>query len=676
MSASPPPVQIQSMLRKAKSASQAQNLPQARHWLEKAVQKAPRYFPAQHLLANLCLAQKDYAEAARLFAYLLEHLPSKSPLSAEFYGKLGKALTGLHNLEEASKSYWQSLKIQRQQPETWQALARIEERRGRRGAALDAWLEVLKLKGPSASLHHRIGLLFLALREYKRAEAQFQSALQVQADFAPSLYQLAAFYERQGPLEKAREALSALIELQPENALWQFQLETLQPTIPQSAQEITEARQRLKTTLQHYTETGLNCSPSDLNQYTCFNYFILTYQGEHPNRQLREAFVSLFRPLLPRWEPPPPRPETERAEIAFLVTAGHENIFARSVCPLLNRFDTSRFNYTIFAPQEGFDKEIAPQLTRDDIRHIVLPGELKRAAETVFAAHCDILNFWEIGTDNVNFFLPFYRLAPIQTLSWGWPLTSGNPEVDYFLSSVGMEPPGSEAEYTEKLHRFSVLPAYFERPKDPEPQERQDFGFSAQDHLYFCAQTLLKIHPDFDVVVREILRRDPQAQVIFLKFREPQIAASLATRLRAACGENAARLHFLKRLPYEQYLSLLRVSDLVLDSFYYSGANTSCEALAMGTPVVCWPSDQQRGRFTASVYELMGLPELISESPEAYLEMALKLGTQATVRQELSAKILKRCEHFFGDQTIVHEYETFFAQALTEARHKASSPKG
>jgi hypothetical protein len=79
------------------------------------------------------------------------------------------------------------------------------------------------------------------------------------------------------------------------------------------------------------------------------------------------------------------------------------------------------------------------------------------AVEQLRAAAFDALYFWEVGTDATNYFLPFCRLAPLQVTGWGWPETSGAPELDCHVSSAALAPPGAERLFTEPLARLPRL---------------------------------------------------------------------------------------------------------------------------------------------------------------------------------------------------------------------------
>ena len=111
-------------------------------------------------------------------------------------------------------------------------------------------------------------------------------------------------------------------------------------------------------------------------------------------------------------------------------------------------------------------------------------------AATIQAARFDVLYYWEVGTDDTNYFLPYLRLAPVQCTSWGIQITSGIPTVDYYISSALVEPDDAADHYSEELLLARTLLSYQQRVELGEsPKRREDFGIRAERHLYLCAES-------------------------------------------------------------------------------------------------------------------------------------------------------------------------------------------
>jgi predicted O-linked N-acetylglucosamine transferase (SPINDLY family) len=77
----------------------------------------------------------------------------------------------------------------------------------------------------------------------------------------------------------------------------------------------------------------------------------------------------------------------------------------------------------------------------------------------------------------------------------------------------------------------------------------------------------------------------------------------------------------------------------MLDTLHWSGGNTSLDALACGLPIVTLPGAFMRGRQSAGMLGLLGLPELIARDRADYLAIAARLGGDADWRRECALRI-------------------------------------
>jgi predicted O-linked N-acetylglucosamine transferase (SPINDLY family) len=301
-------------------------------------------------------------------------------------------------------------------------------------------------------------------------------------------------------------------------------------------------------------------------------------------------------------------------------------------------------------------------------RVVTLSPKLEIARRQVAEERLDVLYYPEIGMDPLAYFLAFARLAPVQCVSWGHPVTSGIPTIDYFLSSARMEPEGAEAHYTETLVRFPNINVYYEEPKLTLPAKvRQDFGLDEAAHLYLCTQSLFKIHPDFDEVLGAILSADAQAIVVLLTGVHPSWEKALQARFRRTLPEQAHRIRFLPRQSQDDFLHVQALADVLLDTFPFGGGNTGYEALAFGTPIVTMPGAFLRGRLTYAFYEQMGVLDCVARSPQEYANIAVRLGTDPAHRATVRDRILASKDRLYEDRTVIRDLEEFLAASVRRA---------
>ena len=123
-----------------------------------------------------------------------------------------------------------------------------------------------------------------------------------------------------------------------------------------------------------------------------------------------------------------------------------------------------------------------------------------------------------------------------------------------------------------------------------------------------------------------------------------------------------SRISFMPRLSAKDYLHLMRLAKVVLDTPIFSGGNSSFEALAAGKVVITLPGEYMRGLFTAGIYKQMGLDDLIPRTVENYVELAVTLATDADERIRVENRIRERLPLIFKNLDTVHSHEKFFME--------------
>jgi protein O-GlcNAc transferase len=256
------------------------------------------------------------------------------------------------------------------------------------------------------------------------------------------------------------------------------------------------------------------------------------------------------------------------------------------------------------------------------------------------------------------------RLAPVQCAGWGHPVTSGHKNIDYYFSSAVMEPDNAELHYSEKLILIEGLGTYYSKPVLPTPARRTDFALPEGKTLYLCPQSLFKIHPDNDAQLAHILERDPNGVIVLFAGRHPNITNALLARLAQALGalgmEPQGRSIILPSMAHDDYLRVNMLCDVMLDTLHWSGGNTTLDALACGLPVVTLPGEFMRGRQSYGMLKCMGLNELIAKDQDDYVEIAIKIGTDSTWRQQVVQRIIASRHRIFEMETSLRQLESFY----------------
>jgi predicted O-linked N-acetylglucosamine transferase (SPINDLY family) len=299
---------------------------------------------------------------------------------------------------------------------------------------------------------------------------------------------------------------------------------------------------------------------------------------------------------------------------------------------------------------------------------VTLPHNLEGAQKAIAALNLDILVYLDLGLDHLTWFLPFSRLATLQCALYGHPMTTGIPNLDIFLSPAPMEPPEAEKYYSEALYALPCLLSGF----SPPPAQTAALKQAHKGHIYLCAQSLFKVHPDMDNALLTILRNDAGAELHFFVSGREQETHALQKRLHRSLGTLSSQLRWREQCSAQEFSAALRAADVVLDTAYFSGGSTSFKALGEGVPVLTLEGAFMRGRQTSGMYRYLGdigklggkdnlggLDELIAHSWEEYSDKALNLANSPMRRRELRELLLANNYRLFEDAESISQLEAF-----------------
>ena len=361
---------------------------------------------------------------------------------------------------------------------------------------------------------------------------------------------------------------------------------------------------------------------------------------------------------------------SQRKRIGFLVTQRHQGIFLRCMRGILEHLDRQDFEIVILC-SHSIVATIREAIRRDDLRFVSFGRSISDAVSMIREAACDLIHYWEIGSDAINYFLPFARLAPVQSTSHGSLITSGNPAVQYFLSSELTEPDGSEDHYSESLWKSKTLLFYEGRVPPVPPVSRSYFPVPQTGALYVCLQNPFKFHPDIDALLGGILAADPTGTIVLLGGRHQRVVSLLKERFAEAMPEHCRRIVLLPwQKLFQEYCRLLQLADVVLDPPHYTAGSSIYDILSYHQPIVTMRGKLAVGRVTAGYYRKMGMDDLVAASPDEYVRTAVRIGTDRDYRLSVRHRIEAGAAAIFNDMEAVREHERFFSETIAAASAK------
>jgi predicted O-linked N-acetylglucosamine transferase (SPINDLY family) len=459
---------------------------------------------------------------------------------------------------------------------------------------------------------------------------------------------------------KPNDAVALLARLMPvdDSPMPRILSAIMLPQIYESAGAIDDWRNRAVGLLNDLYLSGFRM---DLNQMLAIPWFSLAYQGKSDIEPMK-LLASLYRaPAQRRLGAVKARRVDGRIRLGILSSYFRANhTIGKLTCGLIATLDREEFFVTVFSCGRH-DDDVARLIQDQADAFVELPTDLPLARSLIAGQKLDALYFTDIGMAPQSYTLAHTRFAPVQCVTWGHPDTTGIPTVDYFISSEALDVPDAQQHYSEKLVRLPNLAVYYYRPALPaSPGNRAQFQLPEGCNLYGIPQTLIKIHPNFDSILRQILTRDPTGLLVLLSGNRPGWDQMLISRFARSMPDAVNRVRFVPRQDFEGFMRLNSICDVLLDPPDFGGGNTSYEALAMGIPIVTWPSPFLRGRITYAMYQAMGMDDCIANSAEQYVDLAVGLATDKTRRAEVSRKILRTNSVLYENSAGIRELEQFF----------------
>jgi protein O-GlcNAc transferase len=512
------------------------------------------------------------------------------------------------------------------------------------------------------------------------AIAQYHAALGIDPNFFMAHYNCGVALRGEARISEARAHFARAFALKPdfleaELALCMAEL----PALYRDASDIASQRdayaKRLAQLAADVTRAGVPAALAEA--IGSHQPFYLPYQGFN-DRELQSSYGSLVCKIMAaRFEPPAlPNPPPPHQPIRLGIVSGFFRQHSNWKIPIkgwLKMLDRDRFR--IFGYHTGVERDGETELAASLCdRFVQGPLSLDYWRRTILDDAPHVLLFPEIGMDKVSAQLAAQRLAAVQCASWGHPVTSGFPTIDYFISSDLMEPPNAGAHYSENLIRLPNLSIYYE-PVDVAPLEigRAELGLRADAVVYWCAQSLPKYLPQFNEVFARIATLIPDCQFAFIEFGGGRgVTEMFKMRLErafGAAGLNAAdHCVFLPRLAPDRFTAAIGQCDLVLDSIGWSGCNSILESLVHDIPIVTFSGEMMRGRHAAAILNMMNVRETTARTIDEYVSMACVLGRDEKRRKEVSSEIAANKHRLYRDLQCIAGLQSFLEEAVRKPR--------
>jgi len=288
-------------------------------------------------------------------------------------------------------------------------------------------------------------------------------------------------------------------------------------------------------------------------------------------------------------------------------------------------------------------------------RLVQLPEDLNAKAQTIRQDDLDFLFICTNTTAVTNqiTILALHKLARVQIATFNSPVTTGMKNIDYYLTGKLTEFKNSE-HYSENLLFLNGQGYCFNYGDfDPKPTQtftRQLFDLKEEQTIFISAANFYKLTPELKETWVKVIAQVPNSILILMPFGQswsnqyPKEALVKSLHLLfEKYTISIDRLKLFDPLPNRiEVREALKIADVYLDSYPYSGTTSLIEPLEIGLPSVVRKGNTLRNRMGAAMLQSIHLSDLVVENEESYINLAVKLGTDEKLRSQYREQILEK----------------------------------
>ncbi|CCG40907.1 O-linked N-acetylglucosamine transferase, SPINDLY family protein [Magnetospirillum molischianum] len=646
-------IDLQRDMAKAAALAQAGKTKPAIALLERVVTAAPTALAARYSLALTLLTTGRYAEALPHLDRILEVEP-KNP--AALYSK-ARGLMALDRAEEALPLLRPLAEAG--DPDSLLATGNAFRSLNRIAEAAEAYRTLTQRAPGHLGGHVNLGLLLVATAP-EAAIPALEHSVRIHPGIAELHALLGQALLRQGRYDEAAERLNLALKIDP----------NLQPAkghLLRACRETADWDQ--EEALFAEIRAGLSAPSSARLTISTQDALFYPFDGNEL-RKIAAAEAAFRVPGRPR---PVARPRTTTTSppltVAYLSPDFREHATMHLAGDLFGHHDRARVRVVAASvgPDDGSDWRRRIAADCDLFLDLSTLGD-RAAANRLAAEGVNILVDMSVYTRHARPGIAALRPAPVQIAWLGLAASSSAPWIDYAIVDPVLVPPPHRNHFSEALiflpHGYQANLAW--KPLIA-PPPRSELGLP-DDGVVFCS---FNGHRKLDRATFSLWMRVLAAVPgsVLWQLAPPPIARTRLEQAAIAAGIAPERLIWAPRLPWDEHLKRLPAADLFLDALVCGAHTTAADALRMGVPLLTCAGPRLASRVAASLLESIGLPELITPSPEGMFNMARELALAPARRAALRARLATLLPQAaaFDPRGFARDLETAYEQVWMRA---------
>lgn len=594
----------------------------------RALSLKPDLVAAHYNIGVARQAQGNLAEAASSYGRAL----ALKPDYAEAHSNLGNTLQAQGNLAEAVAAYGRALSFKPNYAEAHSNLGNVLKAQGKLAEAMASFDRALAHKPDLAEAHLNLGVVFLEQGRIDEAAARFERALAHKSDYAEAHHYLGNALREQGKVEEAMQSYRRALTVNPDYAPARLGAAiAVIPIIADSVADSIGAADKFSRSLHELCAWSLS-HPGRLGRSVGSHQpFYLAYRPADVGALLSRYGALLAAEGAFHWgrkidELRIGQPQRDRIRLGVVSGQVRRHpVWDVVLRGIIAHLDRGLFEILLYHTGSIVDQETDWARSRVD-RFVQGPKPTEAWLQMIAQDRPDALFYPEVGMDPATCALAALKLAPLQVVGWGHPVTTGLPSMNLFLSAELLEGPGAEQHYRERLIRLpgtgvcTELTAVQARQWGGPDRQRQVVRFA------LCHQPI-KFDPAHDALFARIAKHSGPCEFWLASpsthhWATARLRDRLIIAFRAEGLDPDAYLRVMPWLSPEQFAGFLDEMDIYLDCPAFSGYTTAWQAIHRGLPIVTWEGQFLRQRLAAGLLRQIEITDGIAKSGDEYVQIA------------------------------------------------------
>jgi predicted O-linked N-acetylglucosamine transferase (SPINDLY family) len=373
----------------------------------------------------------------------------------------------------------------------------------------------------------------------------------------------------------------------------------------------------------------------------------LTYLEDNPrkNRYINNCVGQLFQEYVRNnsncnyWEKSTIKDTNKVLKIGYIAHTLYNHSIGLISRWLMKYHDYNEFHVSLYLVSQKEDL-ITEHCFKNQVNACYnLPIDPLLIAEKISQDNIDILVDLDSITNNTTCQVMALKPAPIQVTWLGFD-ASGIPAIDYYLADNYVLPAAAQEYYREKIWRLPNSYICVDGVEVAYPSlRRDDLGIPEDAINYLTVQTGIKRNPETIRLQLQVLKAVPNSYLSIQGLSDAKSVEKLFFKVAEEEGINYERLKIFPLYPTGIYRANLRIADVVLDTYPFTGGMTTLDVLWMGIPLVTKVGQQWSSRNSYTLMVNAGISEGIAWSDEEYIDWGIKLGKDEQLRRKVIAKL-------------------------------------